>query len=206
MAKRISRRTLLRGAGVAMALPWLEITSPAAEAGNTGRLTEPPLRMAFMFMPNGVRPEHWTPPGDGDDYEITPHLKPLAPSRTTFCCSRISGTRTRSAVTDTGPRSPSGYPAATSSAPPQMIWIPAPSPSISWPPRNSGILTPLPSHRTRSRVAAQRHRCRRRRIRAAVRFVHLLARPPHARPEGNRPAIGFRPTLPRKSLAGDLQR
>ena len=33
--------------------------------------------MAFMFMPNGVRPEHWTPPGDGGDYEITPHLKPL---------------------------------------------------------------------------------------------------------------------------------
>jgi hypothetical protein len=42
------------------------------------RLAEPPLRMMFMFMPNGVRPEHWTPPGDGEDYEITPHLKPLA--------------------------------------------------------------------------------------------------------------------------------
>ena len=41
------------------------------------RLTSPPLRLACMFMPNGVRPDHWTPPGDGEDFEITPHLKPL---------------------------------------------------------------------------------------------------------------------------------
>jgi hypothetical protein len=46
--------------------------SPAAET-----LDAPPLRMMFMFMPNGVRPEHWTPPGDAEDYDITPHLKPL---------------------------------------------------------------------------------------------------------------------------------
>jgi hypothetical protein len=33
----------------------------------------------FMFVPNGVRPELWTPAGDVEDYEITPHLKPLEP-------------------------------------------------------------------------------------------------------------------------------
>jgi hypothetical protein len=33
--------------------------------------------MAFLFIPNGTRPDHWTPAGDGEDFEITPHLKPL---------------------------------------------------------------------------------------------------------------------------------
>jgi Protein of unknown function (DUF1552) len=75
MFRPISRRTLLRGAGAALALPWLETMSRAAP--DRERLSEPPLRMMFLFMPNGVRPEHWTPPGDGEDYEITPHLKPL---------------------------------------------------------------------------------------------------------------------------------
>jgi hypothetical protein len=61
-----------------MALPWLESMAPAAATNNSANtLSEPPLRMAFMFMPNGTRPEHWTPEGDGEDYEITPHLKPL---------------------------------------------------------------------------------------------------------------------------------
>ena len=40
--------------------------------------------MAFLFMPNGVRPDYWTPAGDGEDYEITPHLKPLAPFKSDF--------------------------------------------------------------------------------------------------------------------------
>jgi hypothetical protein len=79
MPKKIARRTLLRGAGVALTLPWLESISNAAPATGEERLSEPPLRMAFLFMPNGVRPELWTPPGDGEDYEITPHLRPLAP-------------------------------------------------------------------------------------------------------------------------------
>lgn len=48
------------------------------------KLSEPPLRMAFMFMPNGVRPEHWTPAGDDENYEITPHLKPLANLKNDF--------------------------------------------------------------------------------------------------------------------------
>lgn len=70
---KVSRRAILRGLGASMAVPWLE-----AFDGNE-RLSEPPLRMAFIFMPNGVRPDHWTPPGDGEDWEITPHLKPFAP-------------------------------------------------------------------------------------------------------------------------------
>jgi hypothetical protein len=40
--------------------------------------------MMFLFMPNGVRPDHWTPSGDGPEYEIPPHLKPLAPFKSDF--------------------------------------------------------------------------------------------------------------------------
>ncbi len=84
MFKPLSRRTFLRGTGVAMGLPWLEAMAPAATTAGSRRLTEPPLRMAFMFMPNGVRPDHWTPAGDGEDYEITPHLKPVERHKSEF--------------------------------------------------------------------------------------------------------------------------
>ena len=73
--KPITRRTLLRGAGVAMSLPWLESIAHGAPVSAAESLSEPPLRAAFIFMPNGVRPDYWTPAGDGEDYEITPHLK-----------------------------------------------------------------------------------------------------------------------------------
>ncbi len=83
MSRKIARRTLLRGAGVALSLPWLESVAPAAPAA-ADRLAEPPLRMAFMFMPNGVRPDHWTPAGDAEQYELTPHLQPLAAFKNDF--------------------------------------------------------------------------------------------------------------------------
>src|SRR4029078_974558 len=49
----------------------------AAPTGTASTLPEPPLRMMFMYMPNGVRPDFWTPEGDGENFELTPHLKPL---------------------------------------------------------------------------------------------------------------------------------
>jgi hypothetical protein len=85
MFKPISRRTLWRGAGAALSLPWLEtMTETMAKAAGQPKLSEPPLRMAFLFMPNGVRPDYWTPEGDGADYEITPHLKPLEAYKNDF--------------------------------------------------------------------------------------------------------------------------
>ena len=84
MRAPVSRRAILRGAGVALALPWLEALAPAAStAGKT--LSEPPLRTAFLFMPCGVRPDHWNPEGEGEQYEITtPHLKAFAPLKSEF--------------------------------------------------------------------------------------------------------------------------
>ena len=85
----INRRRMLRGMGVAMALPWMESLATAAPGavgpgGDPLRLSEPPLRMAFLFMPNGVRPDHWTPAGDAEDYEITPHLQYIAKHKSGF--------------------------------------------------------------------------------------------------------------------------
>jgi hypothetical protein len=67
-----------------MSLPWLESISAGAPVTAGERLSEPPLRMAFFFMPNGVRPDYWTPPGDGEDYEFTQHLKPLESLKSEF--------------------------------------------------------------------------------------------------------------------------
>jgi hypothetical protein len=84
MSNGISRRRLLHGAGVALALPWLETLAKGASGDEGGSLAEPPLRLGFLYFENGVRPELWTPPGDGEDYEITPHLKPLEPFKKDF--------------------------------------------------------------------------------------------------------------------------
>jgi hypothetical protein len=74
--KRISRRTLLRGAGCGLALPWLEAMTPRA----TGSSVAPgPTRMAVLYMPNGVNVSEWTPKGTGKDFELSNTLQPLAP-------------------------------------------------------------------------------------------------------------------------------
>src|SRR3982750_1883378 len=83
-SRKISRRSVLRGAGAALALPWLETMASGAPADTATTLSEPPLRSIFMYMPNGVVPNFWTPQGDGEDYEITPHLKPLASLKNDF--------------------------------------------------------------------------------------------------------------------------
>lgn len=84
MARNISRRLILRAAGASLALPWLESLRAEPTGASDERLTEPPLRTAFLFMPNGVRPDYWTPPGDAEQYDITPHLKPLEGLRSEF--------------------------------------------------------------------------------------------------------------------------
>ena len=68
----ISRRTVLRGAGVALGLPWLE----AMAAQTPGK---PPVRMAVLYMPNGVNTALWTPEGTGRNFQLSPSLSPLAP-------------------------------------------------------------------------------------------------------------------------------
>jgi hypothetical protein len=68
----LTRRTLLRGAGAAIGLPWME--AMAAPKG----VDKPPVRMAAMYMPNGVREDMWTPEGEKRDFRLSPTLTPLA--------------------------------------------------------------------------------------------------------------------------------
>lgn len=84
MTRKFSRRTILRGLGAAVSTPWLESSLLGAPKAAADRLSEPPLRMACLFMPNGVNPDLWTPAGDGEDYTFTQHLKPLEPLKSEF--------------------------------------------------------------------------------------------------------------------------
>ena len=71
MNTNITRRTMLKGLGATLALPVLEAMLPAAAARF-------PVRMAHLYMPNGVHPEMWTPCGTGRDFDLSPTLSPLA--------------------------------------------------------------------------------------------------------------------------------
>ena len=68
-----SRRRFLRGAGVAIGLPWLESLAPAAEAAG------PPVRFAALFMGNGVNSRHWGATMGSAGIECANSLAPLAP-------------------------------------------------------------------------------------------------------------------------------
>lgn len=69
----LSRRRVLRGLGATIALPFLNAMSPA-RAASAGKA---PVRMGFIFMPNGVRQDKWTPEGAGADFKFSPILQPL---------------------------------------------------------------------------------------------------------------------------------
>lgn len=71
----ISRRRMLRGMGACIALPFLEAMS--LKGFGSPLTTQAPLRTGFLFMPNGVHPDLWTPEKTGPDFEFTRQLKPL---------------------------------------------------------------------------------------------------------------------------------
>lgn len=71
----LSRRTLLKGTGAAVALPWLEaMLAPRAVAAETAQI---PTRMAFFYLPNGVHMPNWRPEQEGPLQELPTTLKPL---------------------------------------------------------------------------------------------------------------------------------
>src|SRR5262245_51043543 len=79
---QLSRRTLLRGAGVAMALPWLEsLPVWGAEPLAAGGIPAvPPKRLAVLFMANGINPNHWWANiADDGSMELGSSLQPLEP-------------------------------------------------------------------------------------------------------------------------------
>jgi len=77
--RHYSRRAALKGLGVTCTLPWLE--SLAAPVRAAGTAVTPPKRMAFLFVPNGVRLSEWTPATAGYGFQLPPILEPLSDVR-----------------------------------------------------------------------------------------------------------------------------
>ncbi len=76
----LSRRTLLRGLGTTIALPFLDAMVPAFAAPS--KLTSKPVcRMAFCYVPNGIDMPNWTPAVEGAAFELPRIMQPLAAHR-----------------------------------------------------------------------------------------------------------------------------
>jgi len=76
--KHLSRRAVLKGAGVAIALPLLDAMIPAATAlANTAAANR--ARLGFVYFPHGAVMDRWKPDAVGADFEFPQIIKPLAP-------------------------------------------------------------------------------------------------------------------------------
>ncbi len=87
----LARRTFLRGMGVTLGLPLLNVmgkvigASPeAAATASAAKRVQAPVRMACIYFPNGVWEKNWFPEQEGANYEMPFALEPLAPHRDDF--------------------------------------------------------------------------------------------------------------------------
>jgi hypothetical protein len=77
--KKLPRRTVLRGLGATLALPFLDAMAPFAAGAQAAR--KPVRRFQAFYVPNGMAMEYWTPKTAGAGFDLTPILEPLAPFR-----------------------------------------------------------------------------------------------------------------------------
>jgi hypothetical protein len=101
----IPRRTFLKGAGITLALPWLDAMSiRAASVTTAGSIAagEAPRRAVFTFWGLGINGRDFTPADTGPNYTVTPILKPLEPLRRDFTV--ISGLKLTHSGGHTGDR------------------------------------------------------------------------------------------------------
>jgi Protein of unknown function (DUF1552) len=93
--KHLSRRSVLRGVGVSMALPLLDAMVPAHTAlSKTAAAAK--ARMAFVYFPHGAVMDKWTPAKDGADFDLPPILAPLKAFQQHLTV--ISGMENKSAI------------------------------------------------------------------------------------------------------------
>src|ERR1700704_5230980 len=78
--KALPRRTILRGLGATVALPFLDAMLPAASL-RARAAAAPVHRFQTFYVPNGMAMEYWTPKGADSTFELSPILEPLAPYR-----------------------------------------------------------------------------------------------------------------------------
>lgn len=83
MRTQLSRRTLLRGVGATIALPWMESLHAIARAGSAAK---PPVRMCYWYVPNGVHLPTWFPKQKGALVELPETLQPLSFARSYLNC------------------------------------------------------------------------------------------------------------------------
>ncbi|MDF1840304.1 MAG: DUF1552 domain-containing protein [Rubripirellula sp.] len=84
MPHSLSRRTVLRGLGTSVALPLLQAMAPTRLLSAATPRGGPPLRMAFLYVPNGMHMPDWTPKEDGTKFDLPPTLARLADHRESF--------------------------------------------------------------------------------------------------------------------------
>jgi len=80
--ERLSRRATLKGMGAALSLPFLEAMLPRTCLAGAG--SDRPIRMAFLYVPNGKHMPDWLPAHEGGDFELPKTLIPLADLRADF--------------------------------------------------------------------------------------------------------------------------
>lgn len=85
----ISRRTVLRGATASLGLPMLDLMAPRSVFGKDGQAKQHPVRLAWVFFPNGTNPEHWEPEKVGTDWDMKSSLEPMRELKSEF--SVLSG-------------------------------------------------------------------------------------------------------------------
>ena len=80
LTKSLPRRTVLRGLGATLALPFLEAMVPASSRRALAA-ARPAHRFQTFYVPNGMAMEYWLPKGEGTAFELSPILEPLAAYR-----------------------------------------------------------------------------------------------------------------------------
>ena len=83
---QMNRRTLLRGMGAAIALPWLESLQPRVRAATGASVKKPPVRMCYWYVPNGVHLPTWFPEHEGVLVDLPSTLRPLSFARDYLNC------------------------------------------------------------------------------------------------------------------------
>jgi hypothetical protein len=78
MSRQISRRTVLKGIGTAMSLPMLEAMMPTSVLAQSVPAKQKAVRMAFVFVPNGMNMQHWTPSAEGSGFSLPSTMEPLS--------------------------------------------------------------------------------------------------------------------------------
>src|SRR5215475_5046325 len=80
LTKSLPRRTVLRGLGATVALPFLDAMLPAFSL-RSAAAAKPVHRFQTFYVPNGMAMEYWRPKGEGAAFELSPILEPLAAYR-----------------------------------------------------------------------------------------------------------------------------